>query len=148
MKRRQWQTSFNLRLPFHIDSPTFVHLSQFTFNFFFKVLLINTTVHMIFLNLIDLQHQGINLVPFIMLPGNWSELNLVYWNEREKGLQIKTKNKNPVNCHTTDAELCVELLVFSNWEISKTLNDIPVTPCCLKKVRSMVVLHTSMCFLK
>lgn len=50
---------------------------------------------MIFLNLIDLQHQGINLVPFIMLPGNWSELNLVYWNEREKGLQIKTKKQKP-----------------------------------------------------
>lgn len=89
-----------------IYSPTFVHLSQFTFNFFFKVLLINTTVHMIFLNLIDLQHQGINLVPFIMLPGNWSELNLVYWNEREKGLQIKTKNKNPVNCHYWCRTLC------------------------------------------
>lgn len=63
--------------------------------FFFKVLLINTTVHMIFLNLIDLQHQGINLVPFIMLPGNWSELNLVYWNEREKGLHIKNKKQKP-----------------------------------------------------
>lgn len=147
MKRRQWQTSFNLRLPFHIESPTFVHLSQFTFNFFFKVLLINTTVHMIFLNLIDLQHQGINLVPFIMLPGNWSELNLVYWNERERVTYKKQKTKTLLIV-TTDAELCVELLVFSNWEISKTLNDIPVTPCCLKKVRSMVVLHTSMCFLK
>lgn len=36
VKRRQWQTSFNLRLPFHIDSPTFVHLSQFTSIFFSK----------------------------------------------------------------------------------------------------------------
>lgn len=49
---------------------------------------------MIFLNLIDLQHQGINLVPFIMLPGNWSELNYVHGKEREKKVTNKNQNNN------------------------------------------------------
>lgn len=47
-----------------------------------------------------LQHQDINLVPFIMLPGNRSELNLVRW----KDINKNKKNKKPLFA-TTDAEL-------------------------------------------
>lgn len=47
-----------------------------------------------------LQHQDINLVPFIMLPGNQSELNLVRW----KDINKNKKNKKPLFA-TTDAEL-------------------------------------------
>lgn len=119
---------FNLWLPFHIDSPTFVHLSQFRFNISFSKFrwLIPLCIWFSSISMI-LQHQDINLVPFIMLPGNRSELNLVRW----KDINKNKKNKKPLFA-TTDAELvCVGLLVFSDWGISKTLNDIPVTRCCL-----------------
>lgn len=119
---------FNLRLPFHIDSPTFVHLSQFRFNISFSKFrwLIPLCIWFSSISMI-LQHQDINLVPFIMLPGNRSELNLVRW----KDINKNKKNQKPLFA-TTDAELvCVGLLVFSDWGISKTLNDIPVTHCCL-----------------
>lgn len=47
-----------------------------------------------------LQHQDINLVPFIMLPGNQSELNLVRW----KDINKNQKNQKSLFT-TTDAEL-------------------------------------------
>lgn len=82
---------FNLRLPFHIDSPTFVHLSQFRFNISFSKFrwLIPLCIWFSSISMI-LQHQDINLVPFIMLPGNRSELNLVRW----KDINKNKKNKN------------------------------------------------------
>lgn len=115
---------FNLRLPFHIDSPTFVHLSQFRFNISFSKFrwLIPLCIWFSSISMI-LQHQDINLVPFIMLPGNQSELNLVRWKDINK-------NKNHY-LPLLMQNLCVGLLVFSDWGISKTLNDIPVTHCCL-----------------
>lgn len=118
---------FNLRLPFHIDSPTFVHLSQFRFNISFSKFrwLIPLCIWFSSISMI-LQHQDINLVPFIMLPGNRSELNLVRW----KDINKNKKNKNHY-LPLLMQNLCVELLVFSDWGISKTLNDIPVTHCCL-----------------
>lgn len=118
---------FNLRLPFHIDSPTFVHLSQFRFNISFSKFrwLIPLCIWFSSISMI-LQHQDINLVPFIMLPGNRSELNLVRW----KDINKNKKNKNHY-LPLLMQNLCVELLVFSDWGISKTLNDIPVTRCCL-----------------
>lgn len=118
---------FNLRLPFHIDSPTFVHLSQFRFNISFSKFrwLIPLCIWFSSISMI-LQHQDINLVPFIMLPGNRSELNLVRW----KDINKNKKNKNHY-LPLLMQNLCVELLVFSDWGISKTLNDIPVTWCCL-----------------
>lgn len=118
---------FNLRLPFHIDSPTFVHLSQFRFNISFSKFrwLIPLCIWFSSISMI-LQHQDINLVPFIMLPGNQSELNLVRW----KDINKNKKNKNHY-LPLLMQNLCVELLVFSDWGISKTLNDIPVTRCCL-----------------
>lgn len=118
---------FNLRLPFHIDSPTFVHLSQFRFNISFSKFrwLIPLCIWFSSISMI-LQHQDINLVPFIMLPGNRSELNLVRW----KDINKNKKNKNHY-LPLLMQNLCVGLLVFSDWGISKTLNDIPVTRCCL-----------------
>lgn len=118
---------FNLRLPFHIDSPTFVHLSQFRFNISFSKFrwLIPLCIWFSSISMI-LQHQDINLVPFIMLPGNRSELNLVRW----KDINKNKKNKNHY-LPLLMQNLCVELLVFSDWGISKTLNDIPVTCRCL-----------------
>lgn len=82
---------FNLRLPFHIDSSTFVHLSQFRFNISFSKFrwLIPLCIWFSSISMI-LQHQDINLVPFIMLPGNQSELNLVRW----KDINKNKKNKN------------------------------------------------------
>lgn len=86
---------FNLRLPFHIDSPTFVHLSQFRFNISFSKFrwLIPLCIWFSSISMI-LQHQDINLVPFIMLPGNRSELNLVRWKDINKNKKTKT-----IICH-------------------------------------------------
>lgn len=114
-------------LPFHIDSPTFVHLSQFRFNTSFSKFrwLIPLCIWFSSISMI-LQHQDINLVPFIMLPGNRSELNLVRW----KDINKNKKNQNHY-LPLLMQNLCVGLLVFSDWGISKTLNDIPVTRCCL-----------------
>lgn len=87
---------FNLRLPFHIDSPTFVHLSQFRFNISFSKFRWLIPLCIIWFSSISmiLQHQDINLVPFIMLPGNRSELNLVRGKDINKNKKTKT-----IICH-------------------------------------------------
>lgn len=87
---------FNLRLPFHIDSPTFVHLPQFRFNISFSKFrwLIPLCIWFSSISMI-LQHQDINLVPFIMLPGNRSELNLVRW----KDINKNKKKPKTIICH-------------------------------------------------
>lgn len=73
---------FNLRLPFHIDSPTFVHLSQFRFNISFSKFrwLIPLCIWFSSISMI-LQHQDINLVPFIMLP-EVIEVNWIWYVEK------------------------------------------------------------------
>lgn len=73
---------FNLRLPFHIDSPTFVHLSQFRFSISFSKFrwLIPLCIWFSSISMI-LQHQDINLVPFIMLP-EVIEVNWIWYVEK------------------------------------------------------------------